>query len=122
MKTKGRPTKKKRPVFGAKLAAARIAQGFTQEALAAKLGVDRSLIRYYERTAKSPKLEFIQRCSKALNIPISSFLENPEISIGLDPEGKRFLAKIMILEPRRRKFILRLFSRQLGELTRDESL
>lgn len=119
MKMRGRPTNRRRPDFGARLARIRAEQGITQLGLARKLRVNRSLIRYYERDTDDPKLSFVVRCAKALDIP-------PEALIGtvigsrstLEPKLAHFIKRLTALDARRRALAVRLFSRQLVEFNR----
>lgn len=119
MKMRGRPTQRRRPDFGARLAKIRAEHGITQLGLARKLRVNRSLIRYYERDTDDPKLSFVLRCSRALGVP-------PELLIGpaitgrstLEPEVAHLVKRLTALDPRRRALAVRLFSRQLIELNR----
>lgn len=116
---RGRTTSRKRPAFGARLAAVRNERGVTQNTLARKLKVNRSLIRYYERDTRDPKVSFVIRCADALEVPV-------EVLIGktgtdkhhLDPAIARFARLLMTLDAKSRGFGLRLFSRQLTELRR----
>jgi transcriptional regulator with XRE-family HTH domain len=71
---RGRTTIRSRPPFGANLAETRIESGMSQQELADKLGVHRSLIMYYERRSGSPKLDFVFDCSDALRVPVERLL------------------------------------------------
>jgi transcriptional regulator with XRE-family HTH domain len=53
------------------LAALRRAQGLTQRELAAKLGIRRELIDYYERRALNPSLDFMERAAQALGVSVA---------------------------------------------------
>ncbi len=118
---KGRTSPRKRPPFGRRLASARTEQGLTQASLAAKLGVDRTTIRHYERSVFDPKLGFVLRCCKALHVSIESLigrtvLPQPSQSGAL----RRFNERLLQLSPRRQQFALRLFGRQLVEIMKEE--
>ena len=57
----GRLPTKSAPKFGQRLAAFRLAKGLTQSELAAALGMTRDQIAYYERAAKNPSMDVIQK-------------------------------------------------------------
>jgi transcriptional regulator with XRE-family HTH domain len=52
--------------FGKRIKELRQAQGMTQEALAKKLGLDRSYMGFLERGERNPSLEVIIKIAKAL--------------------------------------------------------
>jgi transcriptional regulator with XRE-family HTH domain len=121
---RGRPTTRKRTAFGARLVAARTSRGLTQKAVATKMGIERSLVRYYERDAKNPKIESIRRFSNALDVPLEDLLggkHRPLSKGGPTGELGRLVKSIEKLEPKKRRFVVRLFSSQLPELKRRQS-
>jgi transcriptional regulator with XRE-family HTH domain len=75
----GRPPTKEAPEFGKRLAFARKAKGLSQDSFAKMLDTTRGNIAYYERKAGNPTLDFIQRCSQVLNIPLSELTGSPEV-------------------------------------------
>jgi transcriptional regulator with XRE-family HTH domain len=77
----GRPATKQAPRFGQRLAAIRMQQGLSQEALARLLDTTRDNVAYYERKAANPSLEFIERCAAALHV-------SPHDLIGDVPKGR----------------------------------
>ena len=98
--------------------------GLTQEALAARLGVDRSLVRYYERDSENPKMEFVGKCAAALGVPIEVLWGNLA-NRKLDTHGpadalNRFYWSLRKLPAAKLQFVLRLFSRQLAELRKEQ--
>ena len=120
---KGRTTKRQRPAFGVRLCTVRRECGLTQAALAARLGVNRSLIRYYERDSKNPKIEIVGRCAAALGVPIEVLWGNLA-NRKLDTRGpseslNRFYWSLRKLPLSKLQFVLRLFSRQLAELRKE---
>jgi transcriptional regulator with XRE-family HTH domain len=80
----GRPAQSEAPLFGQRLAALRRAQGLTQRELAAKLGIRRELIDYYERRAPNPSLDFMERAAAALGVTVAELLGQ-----AAGPEEKR---------------------------------
>jgi len=68
----GRPSSRKPSEFGARLAALREKRGLTQAALAELIGMTQQQVTYYERRARSPSLEVVQRIALALDVPISA--------------------------------------------------
>lgn len=77
----GRPTSKKPPAFGARLAKLRQEQGLSQAALAKIIGISQPMIEYYERRAKNPGVAFAVKAAKALGISTDELL-------GVKPSGK----------------------------------
>lgn len=61
-----------RAEFGSNLRALRRARALTQEALAARAGLDRSYVGGVERGERNPTLTAISRLADALNTPLSS--------------------------------------------------
>mgnify|MGYP001800835464 CR=1 FL=1 len=70
----GRPPTKQAPQFGQQLALFRKERGYSQQQLADLLDTTRPNIAYYERAAKNPTLEFIQRCADVLEVSVSDLL------------------------------------------------
>jgi transcriptional regulator with XRE-family HTH domain len=70
----GRPTNRKAPPFGERLAALRTAQGLSQSDFAAKVGVTREMVNYYERRAKNPTADFVQKAAKVLGVGADELL------------------------------------------------
>jgi transcriptional regulator with XRE-family HTH domain len=119
MNMSGRPTNRRRPAFGTRMAAIRHERGISQQSLAKKLNVNRSLIRYYERDTLDPKMSVVLRCAKALKVPIEILIgRNCAAAQRMDPSVSRLVQALMTMDPKRRGFALRLFSRQLTEIKR----
>jgi transcriptional regulator with XRE-family HTH domain len=59
---------------GDKIRAARIAQGLTQWALAAKLGIWPGVVCRYELNDRIPKVDVLMRFAAALGVPAASLL------------------------------------------------
>ena len=70
----GRPTDRKAPPFGERLAALRNAQGLSQAAFAAEVGITREMVNYYERRAKNPTAEFVQKAAETLGVTVDELL------------------------------------------------
>ena len=70
----GRPTEQKAPPFGERMAIVRAAQGLSQSQLAEKLHTTREMINYYERRARNPTSDFIQKAAKALGVTADELL------------------------------------------------
>lgn len=95
----------------------------TQLELAGSLGVDRSLIRYYERDAEDAKLEFARRCAQALGIPVEQLLSSA--AVRQSPEARqldRLVRQIRKLGRRDQKMVVQMFSRQISDLVRERRL
>lgn len=63
--------------FGRRLRAIRISKGLSQEALAARAGLDRTYVSGCERGQRNIGLENIYRLSDALEIPPSELFLDP---------------------------------------------
>lgn len=120
--TTGRPTTRTRPPFGARLEKARTRRGLTQLALARLLGVNRSLVRYYERDARDPKIDFVRRCAAVLKTPLSRLLGAEPVPRSAEADGlDRFIRKLRKLDAGGQEFALRLFERQLPEIASERA-
>jgi transcriptional regulator with XRE-family HTH domain len=86
----GRPPTKEAPPFGKRLAAARKSKGWSQAELARRLHATRALIDYYERRAKNPTIEFVQRAAEALDVSVEELVngEGKEIRRRPGPASK----------------------------------
>jgi transcriptional regulator with XRE-family HTH domain len=71
----GRPPTRPAPPFGQKLAALRKERGLTQAQLAERMAVAREVVDYYERRAKNPSVETIQKVADALGAEPAYFLD-----------------------------------------------
>lgn len=72
----GRPPTKDAPIFGQRLAAARKARGWSQTDFAKRLNVTRALIDYYERRAKNPTTDFVQRAADVLSVSVVELIDD----------------------------------------------
>lgn len=70
----GRPTNRKAPPFGERLAVLRTAHGLSQADFAAKVGSTREMVNYYERRAKNPTADFVQKAAKILGVSVDELL------------------------------------------------
>lgn len=70
----GRPPTKQAPPFGQRMAALRQERGMSQTELAARLNMSRAMVTYYERKAKNPTAEIIQRIADALSVGVDALL------------------------------------------------
>ena len=71
----GRPPTGPAPPFGQKVAALRKERGLSQAELAQRLGVSLEMVDYYERRARNPSTETIQRVAAGLGVEPALFLE-----------------------------------------------
>jgi transcriptional regulator with XRE-family HTH domain len=71
-----RPTSKRGPDFGARLATARKAAGFTQVQVADKLGISQQMVDYYERRAVNPSADFVRRAAALFKVSTDELLGN----------------------------------------------
>ena len=70
----GRPPTKDAPPFGQRMAALRQERGMSQTELAARLNMSRAMVTYYERKAKNPTAEIIQKIADALGVGVDALL------------------------------------------------
>jgi len=71
----GRPPTKEAPAFGAKLAALRQAQNWTQPILAEKLGISLAAVVHYERKATNPSGELLSKVASLFNVTVDELLD-----------------------------------------------
>ncbi len=57
--------------LGKRIQRHRIGVGFTQEALAYRIGISRAYMGYIEQGRNAPSLEVLQKIAKTLSIPLS---------------------------------------------------
>ena len=114
----GRPTTSKAPPFGQRLAALRKARGFSQQELATRLDTSRANIAYYERKASNPTLDFISRCARSLDVPMSELTDLAPSSERAKPGPKSRLEqqfeKIAELPRSRQQFVSRVLEELLA--------
>ena len=70
----GRPAQKSAPPFGSKVAQLRTEKGWTQPELAKRVGVPVRLLTYYERRAKNPTRETVEKFASALGVSPADLL------------------------------------------------
>jgi transcriptional regulator with XRE-family HTH domain len=72
----GRPPKKTAPAFGQRMAAFRVAKGLSQTQLGEAIGMDRGLVAYYERAARNPSLELVQKIADFFGVSVGELLND----------------------------------------------
>ena len=72
----GRPPTKSAPLFGQRMAAFRVAKGLSQSQLGDALGMDRGLVAYYERAARNPSLELVQKIADFFGVTVGELLND----------------------------------------------
>ncbi|MBK6722974.1 MAG: helix-turn-helix transcriptional regulator [Acidobacteria bacterium] len=106
----GRPAEKEAPFFGKRLSAVRRSKGLTQQQLADKLGIKRSLIDYYETRSPNPALDFIERSAAALEVSVAELLgSQPNASRskpGPQSQLQRKFEQVKLLPRDKQKFVL----------------
>lgn len=58
------------------MAAFRSAKGLSQAQLGAALGMDRGLVAYYERAARNPSLELVQKIADFFGVTVGELLND----------------------------------------------
>jgi transcriptional regulator with XRE-family HTH domain len=106
----GRPKEKEPPFFGQRLSAVRRSKGMTQQQLADKLGVKRSLIDYYETRSPNPALDFIERAAAALEVSVAELLGSEPNAARAKPgpasQLQRKFEQVKLLPREKQKFVL----------------
>jgi transcriptional regulator with XRE-family HTH domain len=72
----GRPPTKTAPRFGQRMAAFRVARGLSQAQLGEALGMKRGLIAYYERSARNPSLELVEKIAAFFGVSVAELLND----------------------------------------------
>ena len=70
----GRPATRPATDFGRNLSRARQAAGLTQVQFARLLDLSQQMIDYYERRAKNPTAEFVQKAAQVLGVSVDELL------------------------------------------------
>jgi len=70
----GRPPIKEAPPFGQRLASLRKTHGFSQTQFAQLVGSTQKAIDYYERRAKNPTADFVQRAALVFGVTVDELL------------------------------------------------
>lgn len=100
----GRPTTKEASFLGNRIAHARNSAGLSQNELAEKIGISRSLIAQWERSAIALKPEQLLTLSTALHISIDELLGKKPTKRGNGPTGRaQKLFEDVSLLPRRKQ-------------------
>jgi transcriptional regulator with XRE-family HTH domain len=89
--------------FGARLRAARVAAGYTQETLGDAVGIEAVAVGRFERGAFLPRAERIAQLAKALDVSTDHLLGLTLPGAkrgGLKPEARRLAEHLSELEPR----------------------
>lgn len=115
----GRPPSKDAPPFGQRLAAARERRGLSQQDLADQLNMTRSMVAYYERRAKNPTLEFIERAADVLKVSVAELIGRADARAsrkrpGPPPKLARQLEEVRKLPRAKQKFLAELLDSVLG--------
>ena len=107
------------PFFGQRLAAVRRSKGLTQQQLADKLNIKRSLIDYYETRSPNPALDFIERAANALEVSISELLgsepNTPKGKPGPTSQLQRKFEQVKLLPRDKQKFVLQFLDTVLNQ-------
>lgn len=83
--------------IGDQIKAAREKARMTQTELGEKIGVSGVAIMRYEKGTRQPRAEQLNRIANALGVPVSSFLDEKEMTIDFTMQITRALALIKLL-------------------------
>ena len=72
----GRPPTKPAPKFGQRMAAFRVARGLSQRQLGEALGMTRDRVVYYERNARNPSLELVEKIAAFFSVSVAELLND----------------------------------------------
>ena len=116
----GRTPTKEAPPFGQRLAALRHEHGYSQQKLAERLGTTRANIAYYERSAKNPTLDFIQRCADIFDVAVADLIGPDSVEEAKRKRGPKSaleqrLEKVSRLPRSRQKEILKVVDALLSQ-------
>jgi transcriptional regulator with XRE-family HTH domain len=84
--------------WGARLAELRKAAGFTQEELAAEIGVSRRMIAYYEAESEYPPTVLLPKLTRALRISADALLGIAPIKRAAKPGNSRLQRRLQQIE------------------------
>lgn len=84
--------------FGAQLKALRQAAGFTQEELAAEIGVTRRMIAYYEGETEYPPTHLLPRIAQTLHISADELLGIAPLKKAAEPHDSRLQRRLQQIE------------------------
>ncbi|MEK6283942.1 MAG: helix-turn-helix transcriptional regulator [Acidobacteriota bacterium] len=118
--------KQKTLPFGKRLAAARIAKGWSQTELADRLNSTLKMIDYYERRANNPSVEFVRLAAWVLGVSMAELLgEDVQIKRAskTGPTGKvhKIFEEVSKLPRRNKKRSLRSSPRSSASMRRADS-
>ena len=96
--------------FGERLASLRKRAGYTQEQLAAELGISRRRIAYYEAESDHPPVRFLADLARVLNTTTDALLgqtgADKRRPVSLSPRLERRLKQIERLSPKPKQQLL----------------
>jgi transcriptional regulator with XRE-family HTH domain len=104
-------TKTETAAFGARLTELRKAAGFTQQDLAAEIGVSRRMIAYYEVQSEHPPTHLLPAIAKALHVSTDELLGLAPVKRApraKDSRLQRRLQQIEKLPPEERRQVLQV--------------
>ncbi len=113
----GRPATKPATEFGRNLAQARQAIGLTQSQFAVRIGLTQQMVDYYERRARNPTADFIQKAAQILDITVDELLGvKPLRKIKPGPPSKlqQKLEQIQKLPPAKQQAIMQVLDMALA--------
>lgn len=113
----GRPPTKEAPEFGRRLASIRKERGLTQPQLADLVDMSSKAIDYYERRAKNPSFDFVQKVSDALGLSPDELMgvEAPKGKSGPPPKLQKQLEQIQKLPRSKQRVVSQLLEAFLSQ-------
>jgi len=72
------------------MAAFRVAKGLSQAQLAKELGMTRALVGYYEREARNPSLELVERIAAFFGVTVGEMLNDTSKARGKPGPASQF--------------------------------
>lgn len=114
----GRPTTRKAPPFGERLAALRTQNGLSQSQFAKKAGISRQMVEYYERRATNPTTGFLQKAALVLGVPSDELLgikPLPKPKPGPKSKVEQKLEAVKNLPRTEQQFVIKFLDKVLAE-------
>ena len=117
----GRPSKRPRSAFGARLHAAREAAGLTQAQVAQKLDLTQAAYALWERREMALKPDQIEQAAKVLNVSVDYLFGRSSTNLNGGPVGKvrQTFEEVSRLSRRQQQHIVRVVGALVAQAKTD---
>jgi len=108
--------KEKPSIFARRLVQLRKSRQLTQVELAAKIGVSKATIGYYEAAAKNPKLDTIQKVADFFDVPVQELVTEKSETAKPGPDSKlqTLFERVERLSPAKQRAITNMLEAYLN--------